>query len=422
MTLTRSISLAAPLLIALAAACSFVACGDDDDDLLNNPPPGAGSGGAGGAGGSPGPAGTGGGGPQAGSGGTPGQPPNEPGTFDVTISGEDLALSGYTFDPSTAASNGDPPSFVDGWTVTFDHIVVTVVNVRLNQGPDTNPNDPTQVGADLVRSPGTFAVDVARSGPVTDKGSGQPGAWYLTTLRGNFDSATRYALSYDTVPASAQATKVGFDQGSEALYQQAVQNGWAMALQGRATFVGKPTPPLAPPFDTFSKPIDFTVGLANPSSYLNCANPDLGSGGDEPPRGVQTLANQASVVQLTFHSDHLFWDTLDVEGTPLHFDPIASQAKFASPGDVGTVTMTELNDVSVNFLTVGGTATALPSRSYVDDYTPVGANLTLSPGGTGITTLGDFLRYTAAAGGHMNADGECAVKPNFPVTSGTARR
>lgn len=417
---TRSLPLAVVVSLSLTAALSSTACGDDDDDLPNNPP-GAGSGGTGGSPGS-GAGGAGGTLPGAGSGGGgPAGRPNEPGSFDVTMSGEDLAFTGYIFDPATAASNGDPPSFVDGWSVEFEHIVVTVGNIRLNQGPDTNPDDPAQLGAELVKVPNTFAVDVARSGPETDKGSGQPGAWYLTTLRGSFASDTRYALSYDTLPATAQATKVGFDQGSEALYQQAVQNGWAVAFQGRATFVGKATPPLAAPFDAFSKPVEFTLGFANPSSYLNCANPDLGSGGDEPPRGVQTLANQAAVVQVTYHTDHLFWDTLDVEGTPLHFDHIAAQAKFANAGAPGVVTMADLSGVNVNLITIGGTATPLPSRTYVDDYTPAGATFTLSPGTTGITALGDFLEYTAASGGHMNADGECAVKPNFATSSAKRR-
>jgi hypothetical protein len=372
---------ASPFAIAIALAClaplaGTTGCGDDDDST-------------------------------GGSGGQTGQP----GSFAVTISGEDLALEGYAFDAATASSQGDPPAFVDGWTIKFDHVVITVGNLRLNEGPDTNPSDPSQVGAEIARSPGVWAVDLAKPGAETDKGSGQPGAWRLTTLDGNFDASTRYAFSYDTLPASATASKVGFDAGSEALYQQAVTKGWAMAFQGKATFVGKPTPPLAPPFDAFSKTVNFTIGLANASSYINCQNPDLGSGGDEAQRGVQTLPNQAATVQIALHTDHLFWDALDVEGTPLHFDHIASQAAFdaQNPAAPGVVTSDDLANVLLNTMYIRGTTTTLPSRTYVADYTPAQSTFVPDPGGTGITTLLDYLAYTQASGGHLNADGECEV-------------
>jgi hypothetical protein len=410
-------------LVALLAACSlptFAACGDDDDAPPASPPPGtsggtgrAGTGGSGPGTGGSGP-GTGGSGP--GTGGSPqGVPPNRPNTFDVSISGEDLALNGYPFDPATAASNGDPPAFVDGWSIKFTNVLLTVGNLRLNAGPDTDPGDPTQLGPVVASAAGPWAVDVANAGPVTDKGSAQPGAWYLTTLTGDFDASTKYAFSYDTVAASAGATKVGFkaDGSSEALYQQAVAKGWAAAFQGTATFVGKSgvTPPAPELFATFSKTVNFTIGLANPAGYVNCANPDLSSGGEGAPRGVQTLANQATLVQITFHTDHLFWDTLDVEGTPLHFDHVASQALFdADPNAPGVVTTDDLVDVPIDPVVVRGVAppASLPGRSYVTDY-DAPAELNLGPGSTAISTLLDFLEYSQQSGGHLNADGECEV-------------
>ncbi len=395
----RSLSFLAFTLAGAWSLSTLVACGDDDDDTPITPPPGtSGSGNTGGVGGAPNPGGSGG---QA----------NQPGTFDVTISGEDLALEGYTFEPANASIEGDPPAFVDGWTIKFDHVLVTVGNVRLNAGPETNPSDPKQIGAQVATAAGPWAVDLASAGPVTDKGSGQPGAWPLATLTGNFAADTRYAFSYDTVAAAAAATRVGFKAGSEELYQQAVANGWAMVFQGTATFVGNGTP-VVPPFDAFSKPVNFTLGLANRASYVNCANPELG-GGEDPPRGVQTLANQATTVQITIHTDHLFWDTLDVEGTPLHFDHIASQALFnaAAPTAPGVVANADLANAPVNGLTVRSAPETplLPARSYVDDYTPAPGNFALTTGASGITTLLDFIEYSQQSGGHMNADGECAV-------------
>lgn len=378
---------------AISSASSLAACGDDDDGPPVGLPPGSAGVGSGGTGGT---------------GGT-GQS-DRAGTFAVTISGEDLAIEGYPFEPGSAESGGDPPAFVDGWAITFEHFLVTVGNVRLNRGPDTSAADPRQVGAEVARSPGVWAVDVANRGPAIDKGSGQPGAWPLTTIDGDFDPSERYAFSYDALAAASTAIKVGFKAGSEELYQQAVQRGWSMVFQGTATFVGRPADPPAPPFDTFSKTVAFTIGLSNSIAYVNCANPDL-STGDEPARGVQTLPNQATAVQLTIHTDHLFWDTLDVEGTPLHFDHIASQARFDpdNPDVPGVVTSDDLASVLLNTMYVRGTTTTLPSRTYVDDYAPTQGTFVPNPGGSGITTLLDYLTYSQASGGHLNADGECEV-------------
>jgi hypothetical protein len=116
-------------------------------------------------------------------------------------------------------------------------------------------------------------------------------------------------------------------------------------------------------------------------------------------------------VQITVHTDHLFWDTLDVEGTPLHFDHIASQARFdpATPGAPGVVTSDDLAGVLLNTMYVRGTTTTLPSRTYVDDYAPTQGTFVPNPGSSGITTLLDYLAYSQASGGHLNADGECEV-------------
>ena len=72
------------------------------------------------------------------------------GSFLVTVSGEDLALLGYDFGPD-ARADGDPPAFVDGWALTFDHVIVTVDALRINAEPDRDEGNPFDVGA-LVAS------------------------------------------------------------------------------------------------------------------------------------------------------------------------------------------------------------------------------------------------------------------------------
>src|SRR5207237_3551333 len=46
--------------------------------------------------------------------------PNKPGSIEVTFSGEVLGVAGLPFNP---AHPGDPV-FVDGWSVTFDELLV----------------------------------------------------------------------------------------------------------------------------------------------------------------------------------------------------------------------------------------------------------------------------------------------------------
>src|SRR5687768_2632308 len=67
----------------------------------------------------------------------------------VTISGEGAALSGFSF-PSAA----NEPSFVDGWEVKFDRILVTVDNIVLTDNPDMSPTDQSVTGAVVAKATG----------------------------------------------------------------------------------------------------------------------------------------------------------------------------------------------------------------------------------------------------------------------------
>jgi hypothetical protein len=169
-------------------------------------------------------------------------------------------------------------------------------------------------------------------------------------------------------------------------------------------------------FASIPTEVRFVLGLVNPSSYINCRNTDLQAVGDEFPRGVQASANQSTTVQITLHTDHVFWDTLNVEGTPLHFDPIAANASsYGDPTTPGSVVIEDLASVDITgFTTRAGDA--LPWRSLVSDYTAPAGQMTYDANGTSfgaVNSLASYLAYSAASGGHMNADGECEVQNNF---------
>ncbi|MCS6901349.1 MAG: hypothetical protein RMJ98_17025 [Myxococcales bacterium] len=395
-------------------------CGEEDE---NKPEPGA-SAGSGGSG----QAGNGGSG-QAGSGGLSGglQPfttPADPGNGGilVTVSGEDLAINGYPFISGTSKSEGDPPAFVDGWEVKFNHFLVTIGSVTLHDNPDKNPDDPKDMGALVAEATGPFAVDLSIGGPIVGK-SGSPdektvaiAAFTGPASGGKFQTDQRYAISYTTVAATAQARNVNLDAEGLVLYQQAIAKGWVMALQGKATYKGKP-PKAGSVFEKMPREVTFTLGFANPASYLNCQNTDLTPVGDEEfPRGVQVSAGDKTIAQITWHSDHIFWNKLNVEGTPLHFDPIAAAASTYGSKDAppGVTTMEDLDALDfLAFKTRDGEP--LPWRSEVEDFTPPEGTLAFD--GNGVTfpknSFGHFLRYSATSGGHFNANGECEVVLNF---------
>jgi hypothetical protein len=339
----------------------------------------------------------------------------------VTVSGEDLAINGYPFEAGVSKSEGDPPAFVDGWEVKFEHLIVTIGSVTLNEGPDTNPDDPKQVGAEVAKAEGPFAVDVSIGGPIVGK-SGSPdektvaiAAFTGPSAGGAFKTDQRYAFSYRTVAASAQAKNVNLDAVGLGLYQQAVENKWVMVVQGKATYKGK-APAAGSVFEKMPKEVSFTLGFANPASYFNCQNADLTPVGEEFPRGVQVSAGASTTAQVTIHSDHIFWNKLNVEGTPLHFDPLAAVAStYGAPGAApGVVTMADLDALDfLAFKTRAGEP--LPARSEVDDYAPPAGTLAFD--GNGVTfpknSFGKYLSYSAVSGGHFNADGECEVQLDF---------
>ena len=396
---TRSLA----ILSLVVGAGSVVACGDDDDGGASNATP-TNDGGGGNADGGP---------------FTPPADPG-PGGFLVTVSGEDLASVGYDWTTSSTAE-GDPPAFVDGWAVTFEHVIVTVDKIRVNADPDKDEGNPQDVGDLVASADGPFAVDATIGGNVVGK-SGSPDektvpiAAFSAQSNGQpFDPAARYAFSYDFVPAAANAKIVNLDAAGRALYEEATQKGWSMIFAGTATYKG-PAPDADSVFAKIPTEVKFKLGFKNPSSYVNCQNTDLEAAGDEFPRGIQANASKSTTVQITIHTDHAFWNTLNVEGTPLHFDAIAANAStYGTPDSPGTVAIEDLVNVDITgFKTKAGEV--LPWRSLVSDYTAPSGQMKFDANGTSFMQANSFaayLAYSAASGGHMNADGECEVKNNF---------
>jgi hypothetical protein len=160
------------------------------------------------------------------------------------------------------------------------------------------------------------------------------------------------------------------------------------------------------------------MGWNDAGGLLNCVNPDLGSGidpgSDLANRGIQANSNGAVYAQITVHVDHLFWDKLKQEGTPLRFDPIAAWA----PADTSTTPLA-LDGLNKSLSATFADGTPLPDRAAYQNvpggYTSDQSNpdqVLLDLNGvssSSVKNLADFIAFSAQSQMHLNADGLCYV-------------
>jgi hypothetical protein len=201
-----------------------------------------------------------------------------------------------------------------------------------------------------------------------------------------------------------------------------IQKGQTLLYVGTATFKGDASCKASNAsydFGKLPKSVRFRFGFTAPTRYVNCQNTDLTGkafAGEEAQRGVQVKAGATTFVQLTFHTDHPFWDSVDHEAAELYFDQIAMLAKN------GSVTLDDL--ATADFTTFkDATGADLPWRSCIAGKDPkAGArrfdpgSVTVDPSGTPDRALRhyrDFVTYIASTEGHMNADGLCAVERKY---------
>ncbi|HTP24359.1 MAG TPA: hypothetical protein VMK12_01710, partial [Anaeromyxobacteraceae bacterium] len=129
------------------------------------------------------------------------QSTNTPGSIQVTFSGETLGVSGLPFVP---VHTGDPV-FVDGWSVTFDEILVVLGNIRVAPGATQFPVQ-SEINTPVATMAGPFVVDMHNpSGFVGKDGIEPAGAIFVWNTQDNgqaFSTTTRYSFSYDVMKAS----------------------------------------------------------------------------------------------------------------------------------------------------------------------------------------------------------------------------
>ena len=146
-------------------------------------------------------------------------------TIAVGITGEDTAAAGFPFKASPA--DGELV-LVDGWSLSFKRWLTVVGNVRLNQ-PGKDPAQQQLVGELVAQQAGPFVVDLVRQ-TVTP-------LFKFTAATGGaaLDTQTRYAFSFDLLPATSAAQKIGLDTAADAAIAEMTQKGWSNYVEVVAT-------------------------------------------------------------------------------------------------------------------------------------------------------------------------------------------
>jgi hypothetical protein len=435
---------ARPSAAALVAALGLALSACSGNDNARNSPSAGGSSSTGGTGGngSGGTAATGGTGGAGGSGGQaanlkPFTPVPDPGAGAIwfAASGEVLALTGYPFPPT----NPGDPAFVDGWDVQFSHLLVTVDHVKISEDPDTVPGDESKTGKLVGEVDGPWAIDLSYSDPnyLPGKGGGGEEAVPFAALKNQNKNGgaafktdgTRYAFGFDDVAATSKAMNVNLNGDALSDYQQMMQNQCVVYYDGTATFKGDGSCNGDPEYKDWPKTVHFKFCFKSPTSYINCQNPDNDPaaplGNEEHQRGIALSSTASTVAQVTFHTDHPFWDSV-LHDSPAHFDQFAAQlAGSTDPDPTVTLDMVKGKDYTAMTDAKGN---ALKWRYCMTPPTDVHAQFTGAMAfdpesvphatgndpSTGLRDYYDFSTYDPSTQGHLNSDGLCFVKRNYP--------
>jgi hypothetical protein len=370
----------------------------------------------------------------------------------LTASGEAFAKDGYAFPPASP----DDVVFVDGWALSYDRVLTTFDHITLSDGPDKSATDQSKcddgsggsilcgTGSSVVAEvEGPFVVDLHKGGSLDDADGAAMDAAPVAALTGRnkqgnaaFDSSTPYAFGFAIVPATLTAKNVNLDAAAITDYQEMVTRGYTTMLVGTATWQGNKSGDITDPactvagpaydFSVLPRTVKFRLGFVAPTVYRNAQNPALKTkpiGQDENPRGVQTVSNQATVAQLTFHLDHAFWESF-VHDSPAHFDQFA--AKYAGATTTPTARLEDFKGYGLKPF-ADAHSHPLPWRSCLpaSSYTAPAAGamsfdtLSIPVSATGdpaqaIRDFYDYATYNHSTFGHLNADGLAFVDRQYP--------
>jgi hypothetical protein len=379
----------------------------------------------------------------------------------LTASGETLAIIGYNF----PATNAGDPVFADGWQVRFGHFIATFDKVMLWDQPEISTTDQSRVGSLLAELDGPWAVDLSQNGPsfpyIPGKEPGERAVAFAVLTNENRNGGapfptdgTRLAIGFSEVVATPNALNVNLDPEGLGLYGKMVQDGCVALYAGTATWRGDLGGCSAPSsadggadggtgqepefanipttvnFELCFKPRTALSAGAVETSFVNCDNGDnagAGINGEPHPRGIAFKSNTYTIGEVTFHTDHPFWEST-AHDTPAHFDQFASQV---SGGDGGVPTVHLEDTIGVDYTGFKDKQkNAVPWRICDPNYSNPNGGTRVGPmhfdpvavprctngdPSTGLCDYYDYSKYNQSTQGHWNgADGLCFVKRQYP--------
>lgn len=344
--------------------------------------------------------------------------------FRITVSGEAGATEGYAFPPTS----DQEVSFVDGWSLRFDSVVVVLKTITLSENPDKSSTDQSQTGDLVAQLDGPWVVDLAKEGPLEAKEMNgkafEVGTIENQNKKGNaaFDPTQKYALGFTMTDDSTGATNLNA-VGSDVI--SAMQAGkFSVWMKGTAEFKGTScrSSDATYDFNRLPKKINFSFGWKAPVNFKNCINPELMPADS---RGVQPQKDAITTAQLTFHLDHPFWESLE-EDAPLRFDLVAAQASVPvaavgpASADLSETALTtasfetgkDKQGVAIPWRYCGEQAASERTTGSVS-YDPHGVAVSPQGGAAGLANLYEYMRYNLSTMGHLNNDGLCFPMRQF---------
>jgi len=265
------------------------------------------------------------------------------GVLEVRLSGEEASREGFP-----VGTGDDVIAFADGYTLTFDKVLVSIVDVTLADESGT-----AGLGADPI---------------VADLHLGEPVAWTFEGVPAQRWPNVSY--TYGAPPTDARLLEGVIDADVEAMRAA----GASLLVAGSASD------------GTESYPFELMLDI----DVLNtrCEGLDETDGLVVPDNGVVQA-------ELTIHLDHLFFDTYASDDAELRFEAWAAVYDGTSPLTLATLAnqrIAELED-----------RTGEPLRDSE------GALVIYDPGTLELESsdLGAYVRAAATTTGHFQGEGHC---------------
>jgi hypothetical protein len=266
----------------------------------------------------------------------------------VRVSGEDAAKHGLPLE-----DDGETIAFADGWSLQFSKYLVAIADVTLTSSSGDRVEDPTVYVTDLHLAD----ADIARFDSIA------------AVRWDGFSFAVRGPAEGDEVETRGSV--------AEADLAAMQAGGYDMIIAGTAT--------------KDERVVTFEWALANPSRNRDCTNGTDGSS------GVIVRNNTVADAEITFHVEHMFWDTLGSEQNTQRFEAIAAMAD-----DDGVIAFEDLRGQRLADLRDAEGETLLDEQ---------GMPLVYNPGSVPVDDLREFILAATRTEAHLNGEGLCTIEP-----------